>query len=279
MLSFSEVTRATYHLLTLKRKSTPKYTIKGDIALPTVDVLVLSTGQEVSMVMDATIAAARLDWPVDKLRVLVVDETGSGALEKCVESYAHTRAIHVTYHKRSRQSMYNRDANPGSLPKSSTVNFGLTETRAEGRISGEYTVVLEAESIAENDMLRVLLPHMVKNPLTALVRTPGGFYNLPKSHGGSFGTFLRCVEPKEDARSGFVLRRSAIDDIGGFPTRSSIEDGRLEALLQGRGYKTIWAADTVQYSMVPDSFSSHLRQRVDRSMFESPCSLSNNTDF
>lgn len=166
--------------------------------------------------------------------------------------------------------MYNRDATQGFLPKSSTINFGLTETRAEGRISGEYTVVLEAESIAENDMLRVLLPHMVKDPLAALVRTPGGFYNLPKSLGGSFGTFLRCVEPKEDARSGFVLRRSAIDDIGGFPTRSSIEDGRLEALLQGRGNKTIWAADTVQYSMVPDSFSSHLRQRVDRSKSKLP---------
>ena len=134
-------------LLSLRMKITPKYSIRGDIALPTVDVLVLSTGQEVSMVMDAVIAAARLDWPVDKLRVLVVDETGSSALEKCVESYAHARAIHVTYHKRSRQSMYSRHAS-AFPPKSSTINFGLTETRAEGRISGEYTVVLEAESIA-----------------------------------------------------------------------------------------------------------------------------------
>lgn len=217
------------------------------------------------MVMDATIAAARLDWPVDKLRVLVIDETASPVVQKCVESYAHSRAIHVTYHKRSKQSMYSRESSSALWHKSSTINFGLTETRAEGRISGEYTVVLEAESIAENDMLRVLLPHLIKSPLTALVRTPGGFYNLPRSLGGSFGTFLRSVEPVEDARSGFVLRRSAIDDIGGFPTRSSIEDGRLQALLQGRGYHTMWAADTVQYSMLPDSFSAHLRQRVDRS--------------
>ena len=114
-------------------------------------------------------------------------------------------------------------------------------------------------------MLRTLLPYMLQNPLCALLRTPTGFYNLPKKLGQSFGTFMRCVEPASDSRSGFVVRRSAVDDVGGFPTRSSVEDGRLDSLLQGKGYQTLWSTETVQYSMVPDSFSSHLRQRMARS--------------
>ena len=77
---------------------------------------------------------------------------------------------------------------------------------------------------------------------------------------------MRCVEPSTDIHSGFVLRRSAIDDIGGFPTHSSVEDRRLHSCLQGRGYKTLWTDDNVHFSMIPDSFSTHLRQRVERQL-------------
>ena len=91
--------------------------------------------------MDATVAAARLDWPVDRMRVLVVDETASDSLKRSVEYYANNRALHVTYHRRNKNFLNNK----GIWYKSSSINFGLAETRAEGRISGEYVVVFDAE--------------------------------------------------------------------------------------------------------------------------------------
>jgi cellulose synthase/poly-beta-1,6-N-acetylglucosamine synthase-like glycosyltransferase len=106
----------------------------------------------------------------------------------------------------------------------------------------------------------------MQNPLLALVQTKAGFYNLPKKLGSSFGTFIRCVEGDTAARSGFVVRRSAIDDIGGFPTRSSIEDSRLKSCLEGRGYVTMTLDETLQHGMVPDSFSHHLKQHVTRQL-------------
>jgi hypothetical protein len=120
----------------------PRLLLQGDFALPNVDVLVLSTGQDPGMVIDAVVAAARLDWPVDKLRVLVIDETRSEVLKYQVEQYSSLRAVHVTYHQRSQ---YAKAPRGGVWPKSSTINLGLSETRAEGRIAGQYAVILEAE--------------------------------------------------------------------------------------------------------------------------------------
>lgn len=74
-------------------------------------------------------------------QVLVIDASGSSQLQNLVEEYAIQRALHVTYHRRSKAA---REPE-GGWPKASTLNFGLTETRAEGRISGEYVIVLEAD--------------------------------------------------------------------------------------------------------------------------------------
>lgn len=131
-----------YKLINMSFQTKPRLLLKGDFALPNVDVLILATGQDPAMVMDATVAAARLDWPVDKLRVLVVDETRSDTLKHMIEQYSNLRAIHVTYHQRSAHA---RAPRGGVWPKSSTINYGLSETRAEGRIAGQYTIVLEAE--------------------------------------------------------------------------------------------------------------------------------------
>lgn len=113
-------------------------------------------------------------------------------------------------------------------------------------------------------MLRALLPHMINDPLLALVQSPSAFYNLPKKLSSSFATFLNFVEPVEASRSAFAVRRTAIDDIGGFPTRSSIEDRRLDLLLKGKGYSTLFLDEALAFSLIPDSFSKHLRQGVDR---------------
>ena len=129
------------NLTRMSLRTMPRYTIKGDVCLPTVDVLVICTGQDTSMIMDAVVACAHLDWPVDKLRILVIDEVGAENTRRAVDYYSNNRALHVTYHRRQRTESQRK----AIMPKSSTINFGLAETRANGRVSGEYVLVLEAE--------------------------------------------------------------------------------------------------------------------------------------
>ena len=106
---------------------------------------------------------------------------------------------------------------------------------------------------------------MLQNSKLGLVRSKQGFYNIPKPSGHSFATFINSMEPVEDARSGFLMRRAGLDDIGGFPTGSSVEDGQITALLQGKGYETHFVDEALTYGLIPDSFSVHLKQRLSRS--------------
>lgn len=113
-------------------------------------------------------------------------------------------------------------------------------------------------------ILRALLPYMLQNSKLGLVRSKQGFYNIPKPSGHSFATFINSMEPVEDARSGFLMRRAGLDDIGGFPTGASVEDGQITALLQGKGYETHFVDEALTYGLIPDSFSVHLKQRLSR---------------
>ena len=58
------------------------------------------------------------------------------------------------------------------------------------------------------------------------------------------------------------MRRSALDQIGGFPTGSLAEDVCCSSMLLGAGWKTCFVHEALQYGMVPDSFSGHIKQRA-----------------
>jgi cellulose synthase/poly-beta-1,6-N-acetylglucosamine synthase-like glycosyltransferase len=62
------------------------------------------------------------------------------------------------------------------------------------------------------------------------------------------------------------LRRCALDDVGGFPTDSSIEDGLLEAFLVGKGYQTQFSHETLQFGLVPASWTLQMDQHLRRAM-------------
>ena len=62
--------------------------------------------------------------------------------------------------------------------------------------------------------------------------------------------------------SGYALRRTALDQIGGFPTGSVAEDVFCSNLLLGAGWRTCYVQEPLQYGTVPDSFSGHIKQRA-----------------
>lgn len=62
--------------------------------------------------------------------------------------------------------------------------------------------------------------------------------------------------------SGYAIRRSALDQIGGFPIGSVAEDVYCSNLLLGAGWKTCYVHEPLQWGTVPDSFSGHIKQRA-----------------
>lgn len=62
--------------------------------------------------------------------------------------------------------------------------------------------------------------------------------------------------------SGYIMRRTALQEIGGFPTESLSEDVYCSATLLGAGWKTAFVPEAVQYGSVPESYLGHVKQRT-----------------
>lgn len=58
------------------------------------------------------------------------------------------------------------------------------------------------------------------------------------------------------------MRREALLDIGGFPTTGLTEDVHTSINMMARGWKTAYAAEALQYGLIPDSYYAHLKQFV-----------------
>lgn len=81
--------------------------------------------------------------------------------------------------------------------------------------------------------------------------------------------FWRGIEILKDAGnfawntgSGFVVRRVALHDIGGFPTHCLIEDVQSSMNMMANGWKTAYLSEALQYGLMPDTYFAHLKQYV-----------------
>lgn len=62
--------------------------------------------------------------------------------------------------------------------------------------------------------------------------------------------------------SGYVMRRAALEEIGGFPVESLSEDVCCSAKLLGAGWKTCFIPESLQHGSVPESYNAHVKQRT-----------------
>jgi hypothetical protein len=97
------------------------------------------------------------------------------------------------------------------------------------------------------------------------------FYNIPIDDPltQTMSHFASMTEVVNDALghanclgSGYIMRRVALESIGGFPTESLAEDICCSATLLGEGWKTAFVPEVVQYGCVPESYLGHIKQRT-----------------
>jgi hypothetical protein len=62
--------------------------------------------------------------------------------------------------------------------------------------------------------------------------------------------------------SGYIMRRAALEEIGGFPVESLSEDVCCSAKMLGAGWKTCFIPESLQHGSVPESYNAHVKQRT-----------------
>lgn len=284
VLSLTAFTQLFWQSFLLKTRERPAYRLIGDKDLPTVDVLVCTAGEPCDEVMDTVKAACDMvrpllpskarseyllkhassqDYPLDCFRVFVCDDAGSDTLKAAVEAWQQTEAPHLIYQRRTKIKGVPHHAKAGN------INAALE--RIKGMGPGEYVASFDADMIAERHFLRALLPHLILDSKMALAGSPQAFFNVPKGDplNQDLANFFESVEPLKDAGgiawctgSGFIMRREALDAIGGFPYGTLAEDVCCSSLMLGQGWRTSFINERLQFGTVPESLAGHLKQRT-----------------
>jgi cellulose synthase (UDP-forming) len=142
--------------------------------------------------------------------------------------------------------------------------------------SGEFIAIFDADHAARKDFLAKVIGFFA-DPRVAFVQTPQDFYNVDSfSHRQTGGRvwheqslFFKVIQRGKDTwnaaffcGSCAVLRRSALERIGGFAAETVTEDIHTSILLHKAGYKSVYYAESLAFGLAPHSVDTYLQQRI-----------------
>ncbi|PYK60520.1 MAG: hypothetical protein DME21_11415 [Verrucomicrobia bacterium] len=141
---------------------------------------------------------------------------------------------------------------------------------------GELIVCFDADFIPTRDFLQRTVGFF-READVALVQTPQNFFNedavtrnlgLERALEDEQRLFFRALQPARDAMNAivchgscFVVRRSALDAIGGIPTETITEDWATSIKLQAAGYKLYYLNEALSAGMSADKCGEFVQQR------------------
>lgn len=235
----------------------------GD-TVPNVDVIIVSCGEDIDIIMDTVRTACAQDYPSNKLRVLVSDDGNDDSLMKAVQAFHQDVPCTLLY--------YRRPGRAGSKPgyKAGNMNAALAHLDSLGK-QRDFCAFTDADMLLEPDFLRACLGHLLLDPQGGVAIVPQSYYNLPTNDPlfQSMYVFNHSDQLQRDSIGaawetgpGVLFRRKALVDIGGFNTRAMIEDVLCGMLLNGRGWNTILCHEQLQWGLVPDTLAGHVAQRL-----------------
>ncbi|KAH7309847.1 nucleotide-diphospho-sugar transferase [Stachybotrys elegans] len=243
----------------LGKSRKPRLLLQGT-SLPRVDVVITVCKESLDVVQDTVLAALNIDYPADRFRVLISDDGASQALELWAVSL-----------QRKYENLYYtaRAPNVRTGFKAGNLNHAMDFLRALPGGRAEFMAGLDTDMIPEKHWLRSLMAHMVLDTNLGLVCPTQLFYNSPENdplHQGqttswrSQDTIRDMIGSAWNTGSGWLARRQALDDIGGFSTEILIEDLYSSIRMMAEGWKTAYVAEALQYGLMPNTYDAHLKQ-------------------
>ncbi|MFM2407291.1 MAG: hypothetical protein RL358_33 [Pseudomonadota bacterium] len=238
----------------LNRRVTP---LPADAALwPTVDVLITTYNEPLSVVRTSVLAATMLDWPAKKLKVYILDDGNRP------EFAAFAKEAGVGYVTRTD----NQHAKAGNL------------NNAFKYVAGEYVAIFDCDHVPVRSFLQVGMGGFLQDPKLALVQTPHHFLS-PDPFERNLDTFRHV--PNEGALfyglvqegndlwnaaffcgSCAILKRAALDDIGGIATGTVTEDAHTSLRLHRKGYNSAYLNIVQAAGLATESLGAHIKQRM-----------------
>lgn len=223
---------------------------------PTVDIYIPTYNEPLSVVRPTVLASLDVDWPREKLRIYVLDDGRRDEFKAFCEEVG---ATHIT-------RADSKHAKAGNL------------NRALAKTQGEFIAIFDCDHIPTRSFLQVAMGWMVKDPKLAMMQTPHHFFS-PDPFERNLGTFRKVPNEGElfygllqDGNdfwnatffcgSCAVMRRTALDDVGGIATETVTEDAHTALKMHRRGWKTAYLNLPQAAGLATESLSAHVGQRI-----------------
>ncbi|KAI9715676.1 MAG: hypothetical protein M1812_005828 [Candelaria pacifica] len=232
-----------------------------DIDAPGVEILIPACGEDNDTIVNTVRAACETDWPTDRMRIIVLDDGKAEDLRKSIE-LLQTTYKNVYYASRDKPEV--PDYKPGNL------NYGLRYSDSLFDERFPFVTSVDMDMILKPCWLRTMIPHLLKDPKLGQVCPPQYFYNVPDNDWLRQDTdhYYAMVELINDGLgacnclgSAYIMRREALDDIGGWPTFSAGDDTAISTRLTGNGWGMAYIDEVLQCGKLPDTMMGHVIQR------------------
>jgi cellulose synthase (UDP-forming) len=222
--------------------------------LPTIDVFIPTYSESLEILERSIHGCLYLDWPTEKINVWILDDGKRDWLHQ----YCDERG--VGYISRGRNDH----------AKAGNINYALSQTK------GKFIVVFDADFIPFRQFLWRTIGFF-QDPTVGILQTPQKYLNQDYIQSNLHlhdvcpdeqNTFYASLMPARDGwNSAFwcgtsaVLRREALEKIGGVPTHSLTEDISTTMKILRHGYRTIFLNEILSHGLSPESMESLFSQR------------------
>jgi len=226
---------------------------------PRITILIPAHNEEKVIAYTAE-AMLKLDYPPDKLDILVINDGSSDATAEIVKEYSD---------KDSRLRLYNVPKEEGGRGKSRALNLGLKQT------DSEFIAVYDADNTPDPSALKYLVAQILED--SSLGAVLGKFRTINKSRNlltrfinietlgfqsmlqaGRWKLFKIATLPGTN----LVIRRHLLEKLNGWDEEAITEDSELSIRIYMEGYRIKFIPYAVTYEQEPESWGVWIKQRT-----------------
>ena len=223
---------------------------------PHIDVLIPTYNEPLDVVRFTALGALNMDWPAEKLHVYILDD----GRRKEFEQFAFEAGIGY----RTRDN--NRHAKAGN------INTALKT------MSAPLVAIFDCDHVPTRSFLQMTVGWFLRDRRLSMLQTPHHFYSPDpfERNLGQFRSipnegelFYGVVQDGNDfwnatffCGSCAVIRREALDEVGGIAVETVTEDAHTSLRMQMAGWNTAYINIPQAAGLATERLSAHVGQRI-----------------
>nr|WP_245835818.1 glycosyltransferase [Virgibacillus ndiopensis] len=247
------------YLHSLQHRKSEKEWQQNKTSFPSVSILIPAHNEEV-VIGNTLESMVNLSYPLDKLEVIVINDNSSDKTGDIADSYARRYPFIKVIHNWPPFS---------GKGKSGALNKGLSES------TGEVICVYDADNTPESDAIYWLtiglsndpkagaivgkfrVNNAMKNLLTRLINIETLTFQW-LAQAGRWFWFKMATIPGTN----FAIRRSILEELGGWDEKALSEDTELSFRVYNLGYHIRFFPSAVTWEQEPETLRVWWRQRT-----------------